>query len=109
MEVLWAAGPLSVREVFENIPSEFRPTYELTRSIIYRLISNKIIRKAGQIRNFHVFEAVEDREAIHRRLARSLEDLFRSEIGPIRPDAAGRDRLASRSGLRRIRPAPAGE
>ncbi|MBS0360173.1 MAG: BlaI/MecI/CopY family transcriptional regulator [Proteobacteria bacterium] len=103
MEAFWAAGPLSVRQVFESIPEQYRPTEKLTRVTVNRLISNMAVRRSKQIGNYQVFEAVESRDVVYRRLVRSFEDLFQNEteLNPLGAESSVRLGLAGNFAGRR--------
>ena len=83
MEVLWARGPSSMRDVVEAMPADIRPSYETVRAIVYRLQAKKVIRRVKRISNAQIFEAVTARSTIHERLLNDFIELFGGEIQPV--------------------------
>ena len=83
MEILWAHGPLSAREVQELFPERKRPAYTTVQTTIYRLEIKKALRRSRKIGNANVFEAVIDREAAQRRLVDEFLALFGGRAQPV--------------------------
>ena len=83
MDVLWARGPQSVREVQEALPLADRPAYTTVQTTIYRLEAKRAVRRAKKIGNAHVFEAVVSRTAAHRRIIDELLSLFGGRTQPV--------------------------
>ena len=73
MDVLWAKGPSSVREVQEAFAESDRPAYTTVQTTIYRLETKRAVRRVKKVSNAHIFEAVTDAgvgaPAAHRRPA----------------------------------------
>jgi BlaI family transcriptional regulator, penicillinase repressor len=76
MEILWARGECSIREVLEAFPEKKRPGYVTVQTTIYRLEVKKVVRRVRKVANFHIFEAVVSRDAAQRRLIDELLALF---------------------------------
>jgi BlaI family penicillinase repressor len=57
MEVFWAVGKASVREVLEAFPKP-SPAYTTIQTIVYRLEMKKAVRRSRKIGNAHIFEPV---------------------------------------------------
>lgn len=81
MDVLWARGSASVREVQEALPHE--PAYTTVQTTMYRLEAKGILRRAGKIGNALVFEPVVSRAAAQRRLVDDLLSVFGGRAQPI--------------------------
>jgi BlaI family transcriptional regulator, penicillinase repressor len=82
MDVLWAKGPASVREVQEAFPEAERPAYTTVQTTMYRLETKRAIRRVKKISNAHIFEAVTSRAVAHRRI---LDDVLRMFGGRSQP------------------------
>ena len=76
MEALWTAGPLSMREMCEEIQKEDLPSDRILRLTLHQLKSNNAIRKYNGVNQSQRFEAVESRKVVYERLIRSFEDVF---------------------------------
>jgi BlaI family penicillinase repressor len=83
MDVLWAGGPASVREVQESFPEPDRPAYTTIQTTMYRLESKNAIRRVKKISNAHIFEAVISRTAAQRRIVDELLSLFGGRAQPV--------------------------
>ena len=83
MEVLWARGPASVREVQEAFPEAQRPAYTTIQTTMYRLETKRAIRRTKKISNAHIFEAVMSRTVAHRRLIDDLLSVFGGRSQPV--------------------------
>ena len=82
LEVLWARGHLSVREIQEGFP-EPRPAYTTVQTTVYRLEAKKAVRRVKKVGNFHIFEAAVSRNAAQRRLIDDLLGLFGGRTQPV--------------------------
>jgi BlaI family transcriptional regulator, penicillinase repressor len=83
MDVLWARGPSSVREVQEHFPERARPAYTTVQTLIYRLEAKKALRRTRKISNAHIFEATISRSAARARLVDDLLGLFGGRMQPV--------------------------
>lgn len=83
MDVLWARGEASIREVQEALPARERPAYTTVQTTMYRLEAKGAIRRLKKISNAHIFQAVVSRVAAHRRLIDELLALFGGEAQPV--------------------------
>jgi BlaI family penicillinase repressor len=83
MDVLWAKGPASVREVQESFPDGQRPAYTTIQTTMYRLEAKQAIRRTKKISNAHIFEPVMSRSAAHRRIVDELLGLFGGRTQPV--------------------------
>jgi predicted transcriptional regulator len=76
MDVLWAKGPSSIREIQQSLNVERRPAYTTVQTVVYRLEIKNVVRRMKKIGNAHIFEATISRKAAvrsdpHRRAARA--------------------------------------
>ena len=82
MEVFWQRGSLSIREVQEALPPP-QPAYTSVQTTIYRLETKNAVRRTRKIGNAHIFEALVNRNAAHRRLLDYVFGLFGGRIQPV--------------------------
>ena len=83
MEVLWASGRSSVREIQEAFPEADRPAYTTVQTMVYRLERKKAVRRAKKISNAHIFEAVITRDAARGRFIDELLGMFGWRMQPL--------------------------
>ncbi len=83
MDVLWALGRASVREVQEAFPEAERPAYTTVQTTMYRLEVKRAIRRTRKIGNAHIFEPVVTRAAAHRRIMDDFLSLFGGRSQPV--------------------------
>ncbi len=83
MEVLWASGRCSVREIQEAFPESDRPAYTTAQTMVYRLERKKAVRRAKKISNAHIFEAVLTRDAARGRFIDELLGMFGWRMQPL--------------------------
>jgi BlaI family penicillinase repressor len=83
MEVLWASGRCSVREIQEAFPEAGRPAYTTVQTMVYRLERKKAVRRAKKISNAHIFEATLTREAARGRFIDELLGMFGWRMQPL--------------------------
>jgi predicted transcriptional regulator len=83
MDVLWAKGPSSVREVQEAFAESDRPAYTTVQTTIYRLETKRAVRRVKKVSNAHIFEAVTTQASAHRRLIDDLLGLFGGRAQPV--------------------------
>jgi BlaI family penicillinase repressor len=83
MEVLWASGRSSVREIQQAFPEAGRPAYTTVQTMVYRLERKKAVRRAKKISNAHIFEAVITRDAAQGRFIDELLGMFGSRMQPL--------------------------
>ena len=55
MEVFWARGAASVREIQESFPERSRPAYTTVQTIVYRLETKQALRRPKKMGNAHIF------------------------------------------------------
>ena len=83
MEMLWAGGGLSVREIQEKFPAKSRPAYTTIQTVVKRLEAKQAVRRVGKIAAAFVFEAAIARNAARRRLIDEILAVFGGEAQPI--------------------------
>jgi predicted transcriptional regulator len=93
MEILWAAGEASIREVQEAFPGKKRPGYTTVQTMVYRLEAKGAVRRVRKVGNFHVFAAAVSRDAAQRRLVDELLAAFGGEGRPVVAHLIGAGKL----------------
>jgi BlaI family penicillinase repressor len=83
MEVFWARGASSVREIQESFPERSRPAYTTVQTIVYRLETKQALRRLKKIGNAHIFEATVSRSAVQRGLIDELLVSFGGRMQPV--------------------------
>jgi BlaI family transcriptional regulator, penicillinase repressor len=83
MDVLWNAGPASVREIQEALPAATRPAYTTVQTIVTRLEAKKAVRRVKKIGNAYIFEAQISRSTAMRRLIDELLSFFGGRTQPV--------------------------
>ena len=66
LDVLWAHGHASVREIQEGFP-EPRPAYTTVQTTVYRLEAKGALRRTRKIGNAHIFEPIVERDIARHR------------------------------------------
>lgn len=83
LEALWSRGPVSIREIQEEFPAARRPAYTTVQTIVYRLEAKGAVRRTRKIGNAHIFAAVVERGAAHRRLMDEFLALLGGRTQPV--------------------------
>jgi BlaI family transcriptional regulator, penicillinase repressor len=83
MDVLWAQGSASIRDIQESFPEKRRPAYTTVQTTVYRLETKKAVRRVKKVGNFHVFEAAVSRDVAQRKLVDDLLALFGGRTQPV--------------------------
>jgi BlaI family penicillinase repressor len=83
MEVLWARGASSIREIQEAFPERGRPAYTTVQTTVYRMERKKVLHRVKKISNAHIFEAILSRHAAQGRLIDELLSLFGGRTQPV--------------------------
>jgi predicted transcriptional regulator len=86
MDVLWAKGACSIREIQENLPQGRHVAYTTVQTLVYRLEIKNAVQRKKKISNAHIFEATVTRRAVldHRTTTETWADstiLFVSDVG----------------------------
>ena len=83
MEMLWAGGELSIREIVDALPGKRRPAYTTIQTTVYRMEAKGVIRRLKKVGNFHIFAAAISRDAAQRRLIDELLAVFGGRSQPV--------------------------
>ena len=83
MEMLWAHGSSSVREIQERFPAKKRPAYTTVQTMVQRLEAKKALRRTKKIGAAYIFEAAIPRDAARRRLIVDFLAIFGGEPQPL--------------------------
>ena len=76
LEVLWARGACSIRELHEALPAKGRPAFTTVQTVVYRLEKKKAVRCVKRISKANIFEAAISRDEAHTTLVDELLNLF---------------------------------
>ena len=82
LEVLWALGKASIREIQERFP-EPRPAYTTIQTTVYRLETKGAVRRVRKISNAHIFEPLVARDVARHRLLDDILSLFGGRAQPM--------------------------
>jgi len=82
LEILWARGNASIREVQESFP-EPRPAYTTIQTTMYRMEAKEAIKRIRKIGNAHLFEPLVSRDTARRRLLDDILSLFGGRAQPM--------------------------
>jgi predicted transcriptional regulator len=92
LEVLWARGRTSVREIQEAFP-EPRPAYTTIQTTVYRLEAKKAVHRVRKVGNAHIFEAIVARDPARHRLLDEILSLFGGRAQPMMAQLAEAGKL----------------
>ena len=92
LEVLWALGKASIREIQERFP-EPRPAYTTIQTTVYRLESKGAVRRVRKISNAHIFEPLVARDVARHRLLDDILSLFGGRAQPMMAQLAQAGKL----------------
>jgi len=82
LDVLWARGQASVREIQEGFP-EPRPAYTTVQTTVYRLEAKGALRRTRKIGNAHIFEPLIARDVARHRLLDTILSFFGGRPQPM--------------------------
>jgi len=82
LEVLWAHGKASIREIQEAFP-EPRPAYTTIQTTVYRLEGKRAVRRVRKISNAHIFEPTVARDVARHRLLDEILSFFGGRAQPM--------------------------
>ena len=82
LDVLWARGQASVREIQEGFP-EPRPAYTTVQTTVYRLEAKGALRRTRKIGNAHIFEPLVARDDARHRLLDTILSFFGGRPQPM--------------------------
>jgi predicted transcriptional regulator len=83
LEVLWARGASSIREIHEALPAKGRPAFTTVQTVVYRLEKKKALRRVKQISKANIVEATISRDEAHTTLVDELLSLFGGRPKPV--------------------------
>jgi BlaI family penicillinase repressor len=83
MEVFWARGACSVREVQEAFPEVGRPAYTTIQTVVFRLETKGAVRILKRISNAKIFEPAISRDEAQSRLVDELLALLGGKTKPV--------------------------
>ena len=83
MEVMWARGECSIRDIVDGLPGKRRPAYTTIQTTVYRIEGKNFVRRVKKVGNFHVFAPVISRQAVQRRLVDDILALFGGRGQPV--------------------------
>ena len=92
LEVLWALGKASIREIQEKFP-EPQPAYTTIQTTVYRLESKGAVRRVRKISNAHIFEPLVARDIARHRLLDEILSLFGGRAQPMMAQLAEAGKL----------------
>ena len=82
LEVLWARGNASIREIQEAFPAP-RPAYTTIQTTVYRLEAKKAVRRARKVSNAHIFEPIVARDVARHRMLDEILSFFGGRAQPM--------------------------
>jgi predicted transcriptional regulator len=83
LEVLWANGACSIREIHEALPARGRPAFTTVQTVVYRLEKKRALRCVKRISKANIFEAALSRDEAHMTLVDELLNLFGGRPKPV--------------------------
>ena len=92
LDVLWARGQASVREIQEGFP-EPRPAYTTVQTTVYRLEAKGALRRTRKIGNAHIFEPLVARDLARHRLLDTILGFFGGRAQPMMQQLAEAGKL----------------
>jgi len=82
LEILWARGPFSVRQIQETIVKDERPGYTTLQTAVVRLEEKGAIKIRKKIGNAHIYETVISRNTARQGIVKDLLAMFGGGIQP---------------------------
>src|SRR5579871_3317552 len=92
LEVLWAHGKSSIREIQETFP-EPRPAYTTIQTTVYRMEGKSAVRRVRKIGNADIFEPTVAREVARNRLLDEILSFFGGRAQPMMAQLAEAGKL----------------
>ena len=92
LEILWARGHASVREIQAGFP-EPRPASTTVQTTVYRLEAKKAVRRTRKIGNAHIFEPLVERDLARHRLLDTILGFFGGRAQPMMQQLAEAGKL----------------
>ena len=92
LELLWARGNASIREIQEAFPAP-RPAYTTIQTTVYRMEVKKAVRRVRKISNAHIFEPIVARDVARHRLLDEILSFFGGRAQPMMAQLAEAGKL----------------
>ncbi len=92
LEVLWAHGKASIREIQEAFP-EPCPAYTTIQTTVYRLEGKRAVRRVRKIGNAHIFEPTVPRDVARHRFLDEILSFFGGRAQPMMAQLAEAGKL----------------
>jgi predicted transcriptional regulator len=92
LEVLWARGNASIREIQEAFP-EPRPAYTTIQTTVYRLETKGAVHRTRKISNAHIFEPLVARDIARHGLLDEILSFFGGKAQPMMAQLAEAGKL----------------
>lgn len=92
LDVLWAHGKASIREIQEAFP-EPRPAYTTIQTTVYRLEEKKAVHRVRKISNAHIFEPLVAKDVARHRLLDEILSFFGGRAQPMMAQLAEAGKL----------------
>ena len=92
LEILWAHGKASIREIQEAFP-EPRPAYTTIQTTVYRLEGKHAVQRVRKISNAHIFEPTVARDVARHRLLDEILSFFGGKAQPMMAQLAEAGKL----------------
>ncbi|HTM02456.1 MAG TPA: BlaI/MecI/CopY family transcriptional regulator [Vicinamibacterales bacterium] len=92
LEILWARGHASVRELQEGFP-EPRPAYTTVQTTVYRLETKGALRRTRKIGNAHIFVPLVARDVARHGLLDTILGFFGGRAQPMMQQLAEAGKL----------------
>ena len=83
MDLLWAEGEASVRQLLDAFDGKGRPAYTTVQTILYRLETKGAVRRTKKIGNAHIFEPVASQADVRKNVVGELLGLFGGRAQPL--------------------------
>ncbi len=95
MEVLWAKGEASIRDILDSLPAKRKPAYTTVQTAVYRMEAKLVVQRVKKVGNFHIFSATISRDAAQRRLIDDLLAIFGGRTQPVMAHLVESGKLSS--------------
>jgi predicted transcriptional regulator len=96
MEVLWARGPLSAREILEALPPKGLPAYSTILTVVYRLVSKNAVQIVKRVSKANIFDAVVSRSLVRSGVYEDILEAFGDQMQPLMEHLIEARRLTSK-------------
>ena len=83
MEVLWATGDCSIREMHDSLPHQRRSAYTTIQTTVNRMEAKGVVQRVGQLGTSHIYRPLITRENAQRTLIEDLLSIFGGHSQPV--------------------------